>query len=177
MLKVVEARIAAGKVFHNRGAALAKDLVPKVCNQLRDTISSSKSLDRSDRVGRYQDRRSTTYWGARPCKRSGGRSRHYLGEHFHATSKKRLPREWMVFSNPSTHAKENILVMYSRWSAKLTKCIPYLLPTLSHHPILLSSTINIREGGKPSTIHTVEGCPFPAPSWDTFFHQHRRRPG
>ena len=57
MFKVVEARTAAGRVFHNRGAALVKALFPMVCNRLRGAVSSSESLDRSDRVGRYQDRR------------------------------------------------------------------------------------------------------------------------
>ena len=59
MFKVVEAPIAAGRVFHSRGAALAKALSPKVCNPLRGTVSSSESLDRSGRAGRYQDSRST----------------------------------------------------------------------------------------------------------------------
>ena len=46
MLKVVEARIAADRMFHSHGAALAKDLSAEVRNRLSGSVSSSQSLDR-----------------------------------------------------------------------------------------------------------------------------------
>ena len=60
VLKVVEAGIAAGRVFHSRGAALAKVCLRPAIDCLAPS-SCSGSLGRSDRVGWYQDRRSTRY--------------------------------------------------------------------------------------------------------------------
>ena len=54
MLKVVEAGIAAGIVFHCCGAALGKALSQKVCNQLQGTVTNSESLDHSDRYTRAE---------------------------------------------------------------------------------------------------------------------------
>ena len=66
MVKIVKARIAGGRVFHNRGDELHKDLSPKIRNRLSGTFSNDESLDHSDGIGRYQDKRSVRYWGAKP---------------------------------------------------------------------------------------------------------------